>query len=263
MQQASIPNVLFIGHPPSWVVDELAELTLDCDLQFADALLQISADTAPPDLLVVYQSYYHEFHQTDIDRVIGLFPMTRWVVAYSPWCESLGHSDQVWPVAWIVPVNHFRTRLFDELQKFERSEPLLPPLSARDESFAQLDAKALSLLVTSARVRLTCRDVPFRKTASDVISTLGCAIVDDPAASVHIVVIEQWDDFAKQTIDEAFRSTPHARLMVVCDLLPHQDQRELSAREIATISPLRFIQDFQQALLLVEERTASRGAETA
>jgi hypothetical protein len=228
-------------------MDEFSFLTSDCDCQFATSLDQL----LPADLIIVYQSHFDEFHRDDIDRAIGEFPMSRWIVGYSPWCESLGHSDKVWPVAWIVPATHIKSRLSAELQSLYQSSTPVPALSSRDEAFGKIDASVFErsqLSSQSLSARITCEDVPFRQTMVDCLRMLGVDIVQNDSADVHIVSIEQWDEVADGSIDAAIGITPRAQMLVVCDLLTHTQRRTLGDRGIWTLSALRFVQELDQTL---------------
>lgn len=258
MTTAILPNVLIVGHLPAWLVDELSGLCRDCDCQFADSLTQ-AIGVANPDLIVVYQSYFNEFHSDDIDRIIGQFPFARWVIGYNPWCESLGQSDKVWPFAWIVPVRHMKTRLFAELQNFDRSEPLVPALSSRDEAFAKIDMRVVESggWINERRVaRVSCQDAPFRRTMLACLKAFGFELVEDDTADIHIVAIDQWDDVGRRKIETAIESTPRAQILVTCELLPEHARWEVALRQIATLSPLRFMQDLSHALHHPTERVA-------
>ena len=89
-----------------------------------------------PDLVIVYQGVPDEFPQSQIDELIGLLPLARFIVAFSPWCESIGRTEQRWPIAWCVPIRHARTRLVEEITALRGGEPASPPTTSRDEAFS-------------------------------------------------------------------------------------------------------------------------------
>jgi hypothetical protein len=254
----TLPKLLFLGHPPAWLVNELSPLTLECDCFFATELADLSKLPAL-DLIMVYQSHYDEFHQDDIDKAIGQFPLARWMIGYSPWCESTGHSDKVWPFAWIVPVTHMKTRLCAELQNLSTSKPLLPALSSRDEAFGQLgtlsdqfnraQSSATHPYNSRVTVRIACQDVPFRKTLIDGLKTLQFEVLNDGRPDIQIVVIEQWDDREADRVKAVNQESPQAQMIVVCDLLTRHQRTSLHERGIETASALRFFPEFEQAMI--------------
>ena len=94
--------------------------------------------TEPRDyeFVVVLQSYPDEFPIQDIEQLIGMLPIARWIVCYGEWCESMGRTESFWPRGWCVPLREAIGRLDFERQQYHQGLPPLPPTASRDEAFA-------------------------------------------------------------------------------------------------------------------------------
>ena len=110
-------NLLFVAVPAklatSWQTQIEARQTCDVrssgDLSEAASVLR--AAKWFPDLVVVYQGIPDQFAVADVEAFVGLLPMTRCVVVFGPWCESIGRTEQCWPIGWCVPLQHAQARL--------------------------------------------------------------------------------------------------------------------------------------------------------
>ena len=88
-----------------------------------------------PDLVIVCQLCSDEFTEADVRRLLGLFPLARFVCCYGPWCESDGRTRDIWPLAVRVPARFAADRVRRELEVIQGVRPPLPLTASRDEIF--------------------------------------------------------------------------------------------------------------------------------
>ncbi len=205
MPEASQPVVLIIGECQSpqfrsalsdnHTADILNSADSHSVKSLADAISLVGTGELIPDLVISYQSIPDEYSATDIDQLIGLLPFSRFVVAFSPWCESIGRTEQRWPSAWSIPLAHAAARIRLELQQLaEDSTPLLATTS-RDEAFATLAAGSLEQTAHPGRgmsARVISADVSLKECFESIACSLGFEILDTESesrsATVHILV---------------------------------------------------------------------------
>ena len=222
-----------------------------------------------PDLVISYQSIPDEYSADDIDQLIGLLPLSRFVVVFSPWCESIGRTEQRWPSAWSVPLAHAAARIRLELQQLaDDSTPLLATTS-RDEAFATLAAHSLEQteqLGQRMSAHVISADVSLKECFESIACSLGFEILDtDPssqAATVHILVAPFIDGKTFRLIQQLRDDNYAAGIIVASDMATPGETISLrDAGAAAVISQLRFAEDLVDQLRggLLSEPEATAG----
>lgn len=194
-----------------------------------------------PDLAIVYQGIPDEFPQSQIDELIGLIPLARIVIAFGPWCESIGRTEQRWPIAWCVPIRHLAARLQRELASLESGETT-PPTASRDEAFSESASRVNS---TGTSGDLTAAvfgdDAHFVGTVCDQIAAAG---LQTSAESLQPdLVFLSASILSSRTESELARLKsrfPSAGLIMICDLLTPNQIERLQSENVTPMSQLRF-----------------------
>ena len=222
-----------------------------------------------PDLVISYQSIPDEYSADDIDQLIGLLPLSRFVVVFSPWCESIGRTEQRWPSAWSVPLAHAAARIRLELQQLaDDSTPLLATTS-RGEAFATLAAHSLEQTDHPGRrmsAHVISADVSLKECFESIACSLGFKIFDtDPssqAPTVYILVAPFIDSETFRLLQQLRDDNPAARIIVASDMATPAEKILLrDAGAAAVISQLRFAEDLVDQLRggLLSEPEATAG----
>lgn len=135
----SQPAILLVG---DWQRSEMSPIRDWIDsvgsratAQRADGLSE--AKIAPPDLVIVCQSWPDEFSADEVSAALGRWPLALWICCYGAWCESDGRTRTIWPISVRVPVREAASRLNHvwKILTEQRGEPL-PLTASRDEAFA-------------------------------------------------------------------------------------------------------------------------------
>lgn len=217
------------------------------------AIELLSQSAATPDRVLVYQSFPYEFSADDVEVLIGRLPLARWVICFSPWCESLGRSEQIWPIGWCVPLRGAIAKIRQTQAAHQSEVAPLPPTASRDEAFASS---------VQALWRQPCGAFSFRVTGDDraaecvirnLLEQLGGESVSIGEAEWHVALVGLLPanlQASRSTSLELVRdwqqqSGSSARLVVVSDLLtPDQRSYLLSLGVTNCISTLRFAEEF-------------------
>lgn len=280
MPEASQPVVLMIGECQSPQFRSALSDNHTTDIlkfgdshdvkSLADALSLVGTGELIPDLVISYQSIPDEYSAADIDKLIGLLPLSRFVVAFSPWCESIGRTEQRWPSAWSVPRAHAAARIRLELQQLaEDSTPLLATTS-RDEAFATLAAGSLEQTDHPGRgmsARVISADVSLKECFESIARSLGFEISgsdsESQATRVHILVAPFIDGKTFQRVQQLHDDNAAAAIIVASDMATPGETNSLrEAGAAAVISQLRFAEDLVDQLrggfLFEPEATAGK-----
>tara|TARA_R110002072_G_scaffold238769_2_gene396280 strand:+ start:170634 stop:171494 length:861 start_codon:yes stop_codon:yes gene_type:complete len=210
-----------------------------------------------PDLVVSYQSIPDEYSATGIDQLIGMLPLSRFVVAFSPWCESIGRTEQRWPSAWSVPLTHAAARIRFELNELAADTPPLPATSSRDEAFRILAAGCLestSEIGQGRSAKVISADVPLKECFEQILVSVGFDVKDQKRPTLYVVVAAFIDDgqlhevkaiHEALAIRQSFDATSTSvAILVASDMATPGDRiRLLEAGATAVISQLRFAED--------------------
>ena len=265
-------DVLLIGDVASsrfaGVLHELPfESALPCELpsrkHARGAIEWLDETCASPTLVLIYQSYPDEYPREDVERLIGRMPLSRVVVVFGPWCESIGRTEQVWPIGWCVPLGHAPTRLKREIDGIARNESPLPATTSRDEAFAASAASAFGLAgrrpverVLTARV--TGTDRVFADCVRETLAAFGFRVVSESivesATAVdvdfEVVVISLADAWAIDLVARCRARSPATRLVVASDLATPDDINALrKAGADRVIGQLRFAEEMAAVIV--------------
>lgn len=222
-----------------------------------EALPLLSAGEFVPDVVVCYQSIPDEYLPAEIEKLIGMLPFSRFVVVFSPWCESIGRTEQHWPAAWSVPLAHAPARIHQELQRCMTGQPPLQATASRDEAFATLAASCLkdsSETGNGITVHIESEDQAVLSCLSDLMTSLGFQRNEGSNPDVLLIaaafigeqhiqrVHDSWDqNAASSRSDNQVRSK---QIIVACDLVtPAQERALQQAGATAVISQLRFTEE--------------------
>jgi hypothetical protein len=217
-----------------------------------DALTEIKAGSFP-DLVIVYQGVPDEFPQSQIDELIGLLPLARFIVAFGPWCESIGRTEQRWPIAWCVPIRHLRARLQRELASLEAGTMKSPPTASRDEAFSE-SATRVNSAETDLSAAVFGDDPHFVGTVSDQLTAAGMTIVSVPASPTFVFVsATRMSDRTDAELARLRKDFPESEFMLLCDLLTPGEMGHLTADSVTPMSQLRF---GEELVALVNSRQA-------
>lgn len=213
------------------------------NLQAAQELLD--SEGWSPDLVVVWQAVPDEYPQSRVAQFIGQLPLARWVVVFGPWCESIGRTEQLWPVAWTVPLRHAATRIHTELLNAERGTPPAPATMSRDESFAAHHRQPEGRPQMST-ASISGDDREYCLFLNEALRLLGLEVIDTQQAELQIVHVTVPGAGTTESIRERRRQSPDARLVVVSELItPQVEQQLIDAGADATFTQLRFVNELE------------------
>lgn len=219
-----------------------------CDVSDLKSATEVLADGDWfPDLVVVYQGIPDQFAASDVEAFVGRIPLTRCVVVFGPWCESIGRTEQVWPIGWCVPLQHAETRLQQEIVARQNHEPPLPPTASRDEAFVDSAVKTLlaaGTLLNGRTVRVDAGDEPFGQFLKEAVQTLGGQLVEGgEQVSIEMLVTTLVDELVFRSVAERRTANPGATLLVVTEMATPSDVEKLVASGCdAVLSQLRVIE---------------------
>ena len=225
-----------------------------------EAISLVAAGELIPDLVIAYQSVPDEYCSADIDCLIGVLPLSRFVIAFSPWCESIGRTEVRWPSAWSVPLGHAGARIRFELQQLATDKPPLLATTFRDEAFSALAADCLNdgeQVGLGKSARVYCADVLLKECFEAILASLHFTIDSEfpdiivfAAAFIDRTQIQR----VKELIDDAQcceRVSPQPVIVVASDMATPGDVAALKeAGATAVISQLRFAEDLVDYLRL-------------
>ena len=222
-----------------------------------DALAEIKAGWIP-DLVLVYQGVPDEFPQSQIDELIGILPLARFIVAFGPWCESIGRTEQRWPIAWCVPLRHLPVCLERTCKDAASGELLVPATASRDEAFLLSARRVNSAAADAGQTAFVSGDDPqFVLTVRDQLKAAGVTLVDrcEGAESVFLTA-SLLSSRTKSELAKLRSDSPAARCFLVCDLLTPDEARQLEADGVTPLSQLRFAEELIGLLLAHARRSA-------
>ena len=250
-QSISSLNLLTVAAPD----DLMSEWSLPeadrRDVSHLRAAVELLADGDwIPDLVVVYQGVPDQFAAADVEAFVGQIPLTRCFVVVGPWCESIGRTEQAWPIGWCVPLQHAVVRLRQELAAWQNDEPPLPPTASRDEVFVSSAVQTLlhSGEVLSGRsVRIESLDRPFGRFLTEAVQALGAQLAaDDGLADIELFATTLIDGSVLSHVAQRRAANPAATLLVVTEMATPTDVAKLlAAGSDAVLSQLRVVEQLQ------------------
>jgi hypothetical protein len=198
-----------------------------------DTAARISrGEGCPPDLCLVCQHWPDEYPRADVERLLGLLPLTRFICAYGAWCASDGRTRDVWPPAVRIPSQLAPARIERELSVVRSENGPLPPTASRDEAydFDHPDRWKQRPPNATSRVSLHVRDFELARVLKDVLHEAGHDVVAQFGASEAVgrqVAAALWDvdPWSEQTCAEisGFRERSPETAVVVLMGMPTAD----------------------------------------
>ncbi len=215
------------------------------------ALDLIDVESWSPDFVVVWQGFPDEYPRSQAEQLIGRLPLARWVVVFGPWCESIGRTEQLWPVAWSVPLRHAKTRIQSELRQLQHGAAPLPATMSRDETFAALHAipAAVRLEDRSLTARISGDDRTFCDFLGDGLAAMGIKLTGNNDASLQVLHIGVPDAGTRDRIRACRIQSPDSRIVVVSELMTPQTEHScLAAGADITFTQLRCLTELAEWL---------------
>ena len=214
------------------------------------AMELIEVESWSPDFVVVWQGFPDEYPRSQAEQLIGRIPLARWVVVFGPLCESIGRTEQLWPVAWSVPLRHAETRIQSELRQLQHGAALLPATMSRDETFAALHTipPAAELAAHSLTARISSDDGAFCDFLRDGLAAMSIDVTGG-GASLQILHVSVPDARTCDSIRACRGQSPDSRIVVISELMtPQTEQTCLAAGADVTFTQLRCLTELAEWL---------------
>jgi len=215
------------------------------------ALDLVDVESFSPDFVVVWQGVPDEYPRSQAEQLIGRIPLARWVVVFGPWCESIGRTEQLWPVAWSVPLRHAATRIQSELRQLKTGASPLSATMSRDETFAALHAipAADRLKDRILTARISGDDRAFCEFLGDGLAAMGIELTRNNDASLQILHVSVPDTEIGDTLRACRIQSPDSRIVVISELMtPRTEQSILAAGADVTFTQLRCLTELAEWL---------------
>lgn len=216
-----------------------------CSVQ--EAIAKMASSGLNPGFVVTYQSVPDEYSKSSIDQLIGMLPLSRFVVVFSPWCESIGRTELRWPSAWSVPVSHAAARIRYEQRQLAEGRQPLPATTSRDEAFVSLAANSLKNTDQSEAgisVAVLSADAPLQECFEDIVRAVGCSTSNLTEADVCILATAFVDGATVQRVEQLRTSHPQLTVVVASDMVTHGQVSLLRGVGVSSVlSQLRFAED--------------------
>lgn len=239
---------------------QLRDRWADADVRLVDSLAAlVDDDSWFPDIGVICQSWSDEFSRSDVLRLFDAFPLTRWICAHGPWCDSDGRNRAIWPEAFRVPDAWIDLRLDREARVLNNS---LSPLSAT-ASPAEIFGyhyRAVEPVSVSRPVAVMSPDRPYRLSVIRVLEEAGHAIVDDVATCAAILWdCDPWIPLHRERLRRL--NSSEAPIVGLVGLPLPDDEAEMRTDGIDIVVPK--LAPAEKLLAVIEAVTASRAVRRA
>ena len=197
-QMTAEPNILILGRTQAAEMQAVVALVWKhvspkniqtvSDVETASRLS--SEQTWFADLVVVCQNWPDEFSKADVQQLLSLFPLARWVCCFGVWCESDGRNRDLWPPAIRTPARNAEARIRRELAVLKDTHPALPLTASRDETY-EFDCAVRFPKTTGFRVRVNSPDFQFRRTLEEMLLAAGHHVIRQQNDQLPDIVL--WD----------------------------------------------------------------------
>ena len=138
-----------------------------------------------PQLIVVCQSWPHEYSRSDVETLISNWPIARLICVYGPWCDADGRNFSVWPHASRVPYAHLKNRLRIEHEVISGKIAALPVTAGRDEVF-EFNVQREPQQPQHLKVRIDIADRALRAATEAILRNAGLEVSQSGNAHVRI-----------------------------------------------------------------------------
>ena len=169
------------------------------DVETASRL--VSGENWFADLVVVCQNWPDEFSDADVQQLLSLFPLARWVCCFGVWCESDGRNRDIWPPAIRTPARNAERRIRSELAVFKGTHPVLPLTASRDETYEFNYAVPYSK-TTGSRVIVNSPDLEYRRTLEEMLRAAGHHVIRAQNDDIPDVLLWDADPWSERLAGE-------------------------------------------------------------
>ncbi len=163
-------------------------------------------DPGAADLVVVCLTDPDAYSSRDVARVLADSTLARLVVVKSSYCESIGRTRDLWPLAAQVPARNAASRLATERAVLSGTRLPLPLTASRDETWAFDHAVVMSPQETE--VRVVSPDRALAECWADQLDlpkgacTTPSAPDDATFAGVLVIDGDPWTDRVRDVVAE-------------------------------------------------------------
>jgi len=206
------------------------DLCFVSDIPAADAAAQQTAWF--PDLIVACQNRSDEFSRTDVDRLLSLFPLARWVCCFGAWCESDGRNRDIWPTAIRVPARCAWSRIQRELAVIRGKASPLPLTASRDEAFEFDSPGDVVPADTPCTVCVASPDAELRLWVADLLRTAGYEVVvqfDQSVVDVLVMDVDPWNGRAAAELRDLCRRNSQLAVVALMTFAHPEDVQAIIA----------------------------------
>jgi len=185
-----------------------------------------------PDLVVICQNRPDGFSRTDVDRLLSLFPLARWVCCFGVWCESDGRNRDIWPTAIRIPARCALYRIRHELAVIRGEASPLPLTASRDELFGFDCPGDVVPVETPRTVCVMSPDAELRCWVVDLLRTAGHQTVDEiDDASVEVLVqdVDPWTARTASELRDLCRRNPRLAVVALMTFAHPEDIQAVTA----------------------------------
>ncbi len=213
-----------------------------------------------PDLGVVCQHFPDEFSRANVERLLSLLPVTRWVCCFGAWCESDGRNRDMWPLAVRISARCAGSRIRRELDVLAGEQAALPLTAARDEIF-EFDCPGgekgdrSNLCVAPCGPSRQIGPVPFfnpprsiavmtadselRRWVGDLLRAAGHRILtatdDDVTPDAVVWDVDPWSDLVAGQLREFSAQNPKGTIVALAAFAHPEDVESLKACGVDTV----------------------------
>ena len=126
-----------------------------------------------PDMVIVVQEYPEQYSPPEVEELLGLNPLTRWICCLGPWSESEGRNGEVWPIAVCVTIDRLISRLKSEIEVVSHHKTVLPITASRNERFLFENGETCETVASAPLVELVIDDPCLREFYSELLVEQG------------------------------------------------------------------------------------------
>ena len=185
------------------------------DIESASRL--VSEENWFADLVVVCQNWPDEFSESDVQQLLSLFPLARWICCFGVWCESDGRNRDIWPPAIRTPARNAEARIRRELAVLKGTHPVLPLTASRDETY-EFDYAVPFPKTTGLRVRVNSPDLEYRRTLEAMLRAAGHHVIRQPNDDIPDVLLwdaDPWSERLAGEIQDFHARHPHVAIVAL------------------------------------------------
>ncbi len=126
-------RTVFIGDAATKEANAYARLEIH---RYSDLSFFLGESPAPeePELIILFQSFSDQFCPVEIGRLFKKYPLSRFLAAYGPLCESDGRTRNLLPQSIRVPFWRLDQRIDREVEVLTGKAAALPLTATREEA---------------------------------------------------------------------------------------------------------------------------------